>query len=143
MKIEKETVEKDKLRLAIVEDLLKETSGDLPEILVESEIDKILYRLQADITNAGLNFEDYLTQIKKTEADLRNDWREDATKRAKLAVVIHTISEKENLKPSEEEIEKEVGNIMAMYKDADPTRARAYIENMLENEKVFAFLENQ
>ena len=143
MKIEKETVEKDKLRLTIVEDLLKETSGDLPEILIESEIDKILYRLQADITNAGLNFEDYLTQIKKTEADLRNEWREDATKRAKLAVVIHTISEKENLKPSEEEIEKEVGNIMAMYKDADPARARAYIENMLENEKVFAFLENQ
>lgn len=143
MKIEKETVEKDKLRLAIVEDLLKETTGDLPEILIDSETDKILYRLQADITNAGLNFEDYLTQIKKTEVDLRSEWREDAIKRAKLAVVIHTISEKENIKPTEEEIEKEVGNIMAMYKDADPVRARAYIENMLENEKVFAFLENQ
>jgi trigger factor len=143
MKIEKETVEKDKLRLLIVEELLKETSGDIPEILIESETDKIMYRLQGDITNAGLKFEDYLAQIKKTEEDLRKEWRTDAEKRAKLAVIIHTISEKENLKPSEEEIEKEVNNIMTMYKDADPIRARAYIENMLENEKVFAFLEGQ
>jgi len=30
-----------------------------------------------------------------------------------------------------------------MYKDADPARARAYVEQMLENEKVFAFLERQ
>lgn len=143
MKIEKETVAKDKLRLLIVEDLLKETSGDIPEILIESEIDKIMYRLEGDITNAGLKVEDYLAQIKKTEEDLRKEWRTDAEKRAKLQVVIHAISEKENLKPSEEEIEKEVNNIMTMYKDADPVRARAYIENMLENEKVFAFLEQQ
>ncbi len=143
MKIEKETGEKDKLRLLIVEELLKETSGDIPQILIDSETDKILYRLEADIINAGLKFEDYLAQIKKTVEDLRNEWKEDATKRAKLQVIIHTISEKESLKPTEEEIAKEVGNIMAMYKDADPSRARAYIENMLENEKVFTFLENQ
>ncbi len=143
MKIEKETVEKDKLRLSIVEELLKETSGDIPEILIESETDKILYRLQADITNAGLKFEDYLVQISKTEEDLRKEWRTDAEKRAKLQMIIHTISVKESLKPSEEEIEKEVNNIVTMYKDADPMRARAYVENMLENEKVFTFLEAQ
>ena len=143
MKIEKETVEKDKLRMSIVEELLKETSGEIPEILIESETDKILYRLQADITNAGLKFEDYLIQIKKTEEELRKEWRDDAEKRAKLQITIHTISEKEKIKPTEEEIEKEVNNVMTMYKDADPVRARTYIENMLENEKVFAFLENQ
>lgn len=143
IKMEKKTLEKDKLRMVIVEELIKETSGEIPEILIESEIEKILYRLQADITSAGFNFEEYLVQIKKTEEDLRGEWRGDAEKRAKLQMIIRTIADKENLKPNEEEIEKEVGNIMAMYKDADPVRARAYIENMLENEKVFNFLENQ
>ncbi len=143
MKIEKETLEKDKLRMVIVEKLIAETSGEIPEILIESEIQKILYRLEADVTNAGLNFADYLVQIKKTEDDLRKEWRGDAEKRAKLQMIIRNIADKENLKPTEEEIEKEVGNIMTMYKDADPIRARAYIENILENEKVFNFLENQ
>ncbi len=143
LKMEKEVIEKDKLRLAIVEELLKETSGDIPEILIQSETDKILYKLEADITNMGFKFDDYLVQIKKTEEELRKEWRTDAEKRAKLQLTIHNISNKENLKPTEEEIEKEVTNIVTMYKDADPVRARAYVENMMENEKVFQFLENQ
>ncbi len=143
MKIEKETEQKDKLRLVIVEEIVKQTEGEIPEILIEGETDKIMYRLQADITNAGLKFEDYLKQINKTEVDLRKEWREDAEKRAKLQMIIHTISEKENIKPTEEEIEKDVTQITTMYKDADPLRARAYVEQMLENEKVFKLLETQ
>ena len=143
MKIEKETEQKDKLRLLIVEELVKQTQGEIPEILIDSETDKIMYRLEADITNAGLKMEDYLKQINKTDADLRKEWRADAEKRAKLQMIIHTISEKENLKPTEEEIVKDVTQITTMYKDADPVRARSYVEQMLENEKVFKFLETQ
>ena len=143
LKIEKTTEQKDKLRLAIVEELVKQTEGEIPEILIVNETDKIMYRLQADITNMGFKFEDYLKQINKTDADLRKEWREDAEKRAKLQMIIRTISEKENIKPTEEEIMKDVTNITTMYKDADPSRARAYVEQMLENEKVFAFLEQQ
>jgi len=143
MKMEKEVEQKDKLRLSIVEEIVKQADGEIPEILIQSETDKIMYRLEADITGAGMKVEDYLKQINKTEADLRNEWRPDALKRAKLQMIIHNISEKENLKPTEEEIEKDVTQITEMYKDADPTRARAYVEQMLENEKVFNFLEKQ
>jgi FKBP-type peptidyl-prolyl cis-trans isomerase (trigger factor) len=143
LKKEKETEQKDKLRLAIVEDLVSGTEGEIPEILIESETDKILYRLQADITNMGFKFDEYLIQVGKTEEELRNEWRADALKRAKLQMIIHTIADKESIKPTEEELEKEVQNILTAYKDADPIRARAYVENMLENEKVFQFLENQ
>jgi trigger factor len=143
IKIEKTTEQKDKVRLAIVEDLVKQTEGEIPDILIQSETDKMLYRLEADITNVGFKFEDYLKQIGKTEQDLRNEWRADAEKRAKLQMIIHTISEKEKLTPTEEEIMADVTKITEMYKDADPSRARAYVEQMLENEKVFAFLEKQ
>ena len=84
-----------------------------------------------------------MKQINKTEQDLRNEWKVDSEKRAKLQIIIHTISEKEKLAPTEEEIMADVTKITEMYKDADPTRARAYVEQMLENEKVFAFLEKQ
>ena len=143
LKIEKVTEQKDKLRLSIVEELVKQTEGEIPEILIVNETDKIMYRLQADVTNMGFKFEDYLKQIGKTEEEMRKEWREDAEKRAKLQMIIRNISEKENIKPTEEEIVKDVTNITTMYKDADPARARAYVEQMLENEKVFAFLEQQ
>jgi trigger factor len=143
IKIEKETEQKDKTRLLIVEELVKQTEGVIPEILIAGETDKMLYRLEADITNAGLKLEDYLKQINKTEEDLRGEWKADAEKRAKLQMIIHTISEKEKLAPTEEEIIADVTKITEMYKDADPSRARAYVEQMLENEKVFTFLEQQ
>ena len=143
LKKEKETELKDKLRLSIVEELVKQTEVEIPEILTQSETDKIMYKLESDITGAGLKVEDYLKQINKTEADLRTEFKPDAEKRAKLQMIIHTLSEKENLKPTEEEIEKDVTQITTMYKDADPARARAYVEQMLENEKVFNFLETQ
>ena len=140
---ELEVEQKDKVRLATVEELVKQTEGEIPEILIQSETDKMLYRLESDITNAGLKLEDYLKQINKTEEDLRSEWKVDAEKRAKLQMIIHLISEKENIKATEEEIMNDVAKITEMYKDADPTRARAYVEQMLENEKVFAFLEQQ
>lgn len=143
LKIEKETEQKDKLRLAMIEEIVKQTKIDVPEILIQSETDKILYRLQADIANMGFKIEDYLKQIKKTEEELRKEWRPEAEKRAKLQMIIQKIEEVENLKPTKEEIEKEVDNVLKMYKEADPARARAYVEQMLGNEKVFAFLEQQ
>ncbi len=141
LKIEKETEGKDKLRLAIIESILEKTNGDIPEILIESEIEKILYKLEADITNMGFKFEDYLVQIKKTVDELKKEWRSDAEKRAKLQIVINQIAKNENLKVDEEQAKKETEAILKMYKEADPIRARAYVENMLENEKVFGFLE--
>ena len=37
----------------------------------------------------------------------------------------------------------EVAKILEHYKDADPLRAKIHAENVLTNEKVFQFLENQ
>lgn len=143
LKVERTTEQKDKIRLAIIEELVKQSEGEIPDILVQSEIDKIIYKLEGDITNVGFKFEDYLKQIGKTLEDLRKEFHADAEKRAKLQMIIHTISEKEKLQPTEEEIEKDVTQITAMYKEADPVRARAYVEQMLENEKVFKFLDEQ
>lgn len=143
MKTEKEMMRKDKCKLQIVENIIKETNVEIPEILVESEANKLLYRMEADITNMGLKFDDYLSQIKKTREELKKDWEGEAEKRAKLEMILYKISEQENLKPTEEEITKEVEKITNIYKDADPIRARAYVEQVLTNEKVFAFLENQ
>ena len=143
LKSEKEITQKDKVRLAIIEEIVKETKGEIPEILINSEIEKILYKLETDITGVGFKFEDYLKQINKTVEDLKSEFRADAEKRAKLQLIIHTIAEKENIKPTEEEIQKDVTSITTMYKDADEARARAYVEQMLENEKVLRFLEEK
>ena len=50
--------------------------------------------------------------------------------------------ENEEILPNEKEVEEETTRLVERYKDADPVRARAYIEGVLTNEAVFMFLEN-
>jgi trigger factor len=143
IKLEKENQQKEKTRLKIIEQVIKEADLDVPEILIEAELDKILYKMESDITQMGLKFEDYLTHLKKTKEDLRKEFRGDAEKKAKLALVLIEISKAENIKPDEADVAKEVSAILEHYKDADPERARMHAENVLTNEKIFQFLESQ
>lgn len=140
--LEKNNKEKEKQRIKIIEAILDKTDIDLPRILIESELDKMLFQMKADIENSGLKFEDYIKHLNKTEEMLRKDFEIDAEKRSKLELILHALAEAENIKIDEKEMEQEVGRLMDMYKDADPMRAKAYIENILKNEKIFQLLEN-
>jgi trigger factor len=116
---------------------------DLPEILIEVELDKILYRMESDITQMGLKFEDYLKHLNKSIPDLRKEFRNDAEKKAKLALVLNKIATDEKIEADKEQVAQEVAQILEHYKDADPERAQMHAENVLTNEAVFQFLEKQ
>ncbi|MFZ2072092.1 MAG: trigger factor [Minisyncoccia bacterium] len=143
IKLEKENQLKEKTRLKIVEKIIDDSEMDLPEILVEVELDKILYRMESDIAQMGLKFEDYLKHLNKTADDIKKEFRKDAEKKAKLGLVLNKISEIEKIIADEEQVAKEVAMILDHYKEADPERARLHAENVLTNEKIFQFLEAQ
>jgi FKBP-type peptidyl-prolyl cis-trans isomerase (trigger factor) len=143
IKLEKENALKEKTRLKIVEKIIDESEMELPEILVEVELDKILYRMESDITQMGLKFEDYLKHLNKTVADLRKEFRGDAEKKAKLALILNEIAKIEKIIADPEQVAREIAAILEHYKEADPERARMHAENVLTNEKIFQFLENQ
>ncbi len=143
IKLEKENQQKEKKRIRILEEIIKETEIDTPDILVEIELDKILYRMQSDIAAMGLKFEDYLKHINKTFEDLRKEFKNDALKKANLALVLNEIAKTEKIVPDPEQVEKEIALILEQYKDADRERAAMHVENVLTNEKVFQFLETQ
>lgn len=143
IKLEKANLAREKNRLKIIEEVIEGSTIDVPEILVDAELGKILYRMESDISQMGLKFEDYLKHIKKTVEDLKKEFRPDALKRSKLSLVLNEIAKIEKLEPSKDDVEKEVAHLIEHYKDADPERARIHAENVLTNEKVFQFLENQ
>lgn len=143
IKLEKENQQKEKTRLKIIEKIIDDSKMDIPEILVNIELDKILYKMESDITQMGLKFEDYLKHLNKTIEDLRKEFWGDAEKKAKLALILNEIAKAEKIVADPEQVEKEVTAILEHYKDADPERANIHAENVLTNEKIFQFLENQ
>jgi len=141
MLVEKEQKESDRVRLLIMDAILEKTPVELPDIIVEHELDTMMHRMEGDIANMGIKTDDYLQHINKTREDMRNEWRPDAEKRALMQMVVTKIAEKENLKATEEELLPEITKVMENYKDADDQHVRAYVDQVVTNQKVFGFLE--
>lgn len=141
--VEKKRKEKDKKRLALMDTLIEDSEITMPKMLVESELSRMVHELGANISQMGLNVETYLKHIGKTIDELKTEWIPDAEKRAKTQLILNQIALDEKITVSEDDIKKEVEQIMQVYKDADKTRAEIYVETVLLNEKVWAWLEEQ
>lgn len=142
---EKELQEVEKIRNVLVEALVNGSTVELPDMLVDFELDKMMQQFTYDISMMGMTMEDYLKRIEKTTDQLKEEWRASAEKRAKLQLILDEIASIEKLAPSEEETIAEVQKILEMYKDQKDIaedRVRAYVTQILTNAKVFAFLEN-
>ena len=100
---ERELREDQRYEGALVEALTKTaTIEDLPENLVESELDKMFHELEADVARRGMSMEDYIQNIKKSREDLHKEWRERAGERLKMALAVRQVSIEENIDVSEE-----------------------------------------
>lgn len=143
VKKEKEQKHSDKSRINIIEKIIEATVVEVPEILINAELDSIMHRMAHDIQMMGMEFNDYLKHINKTETDLRIEYTKDAKKRVASKLIVEEISKKENLKPNDAEIEIEVEKLMLQYPDADKVQTTMYVESILTNEKVFSFLEGK
>ena len=141
LKLEKEQKAREKRRSAIMEKLIAETKVDLPDAIVDGELNSMLAQMKADITRFGGTWEEYLTHSKKTEDDIKKDWQNDAVKRAMSQLILHKIAEAEKLAATDEEIEVELVRVLATVQNADENRAKSYLYQALTNEKVLKFLE--
>jgi FKBP-type peptidyl-prolyl cis-trans isomerase (trigger factor) len=141
--VEKNRKEKDKKRLTLMDTLIADSEISMPKMLVDSELSRMVHELSANISQMGIDVETYLKHIGKTIDELKTEWVPDAEKRAKTQLILNQIALDEKITVSEDEIKKEVEQIMQVYKDADRTRAEIYVETVLLNEKVWAWLEEQ
>lgn len=148
--LEKAARAKEKKRVEMIEKIAAETAGEVPDLLVESESEKMLLRLKGDLERFNLKFEDYLKNVGKSETTLKEEWKPEAEKRAKIELVLMKIADAEKLTAAEEEIEKEVKHVLEHYKDVpagkqapQENRVRDYVSHLLQNEKVFEFLERE
>ncbi len=134
---------KEKRRGAIADKLLTEAKFEVPEIFVESELETMLNQFRGDIERVGLAFADYLKSIKKTEEEIRNEWRDGALRRARLELILKHIARSEKIAPDEEKVKKEIEHIMSHHKTADRFSVRMFIENQMKNKMVFELLEKE
>lgn len=149
IKKEKEQNEKESFRNGLLDKISAESEIDLPDVMVERELDKMIAEFEGSISQYGADFNSYLANIKKTEESLRADFRNQAEKRIKAALVLAEIIKKENIQAEETELTEKANEMLAKFQDMetasksiDPERLKEYARTILLNEKAFTLLEN-
>jgi trigger factor len=142
LSIDKVQTAKASHRAKITDLIIEESTMELPNVLIESEIDQMFAQMNDDLTRAHLEMDDYLAHIKKTKEDLKLEWTPAAEKRAKLQLVLNEIAKKESVTPDKAQVDAQVDQLMSQYKDADEARVRIYVTSVMTNEAVMQMLEN-
>ncbi len=131
---EKETIEeyKDELREEAAERLKKESDndienqltdkliellrGEIPEAMYNNEVNDMLREFDMRLRQQGMDISTYMQYTGMNAETLADNYREQAEKRVKLRLALEKIAEKEEISPSEEDIEAEYAKLADMYK---------------------------
>ncbi len=107
--------------------LLDTSTVEVPEILVSDELDHLMADLKARVTEQGLSWEQFLLQARKTEDEIRADWRATAERRAKSLLVLDALAKKENVTISSTELAQEVALTPLAQQDPNALRNPAVL----------------
>ncbi|MBU0722677.1 hypothetical protein KKH46_00455 [Patescibacteria group bacterium] len=140
---EKQQRESDKIRLEMLEKIISSSQIDLPRVIIEAELDKMMAQIKIDIERMGIKFDEYIKHLKKTEEDIRKDAEKDAEKRAKIQLILNKISIEEKIIAPEKVVEEQTEMLLKQYPEAEEERVKVYVETLITNQKVFEFLETQ
>lgn len=84
---------------------------EVPEVLVEDELNRILVRLNSQLEQEGKKLDEYLKDQKTTVEELKNQWREQAEKNVKTTLLLDEIGTNEKVTVAKEEVENAMKNI--------------------------------
>jgi len=132
------------LEKELFDKLIEKTKfGDFPEVLVQHELETMMRELEHSVAENGAKFDDYLKSLNKSRNELALDLAPDALKRVKASLLIREIAVVENIKASEEDVQKYIDGAKKQYhahKDIltrlDAPEYRDYVANILTSQKV-------
>ena len=131
----------------MVKTITESSKVEIPDALIENQIDNMVKEMEYRMSYQGLKLEDYLKYTGQSMEDFRNGYRAQATDLVKSQLVLEKIIREENLDATEEEVEakiaemakeqnKEVAEMKKMLND----QYMSYIKNEIVIKKLFDFL---
>lgn len=103
------------MRNALVEKVSANTEVEVPEAMVQHQIDNMLMELNYQLQYQGLNLEQLLQMTGRGLDELREERRADAERLVKSSLVLEAISEKENVEANDADVDDELEKMAAMY----------------------------
>lgn len=139
---QKEVLEQNKYIDAIVREIMKKTKFDVPQTLVDQEVNTREAEYKQRIERLGMKVEDFLRNQKTTLEKLRKDWEKEAGDKVKAEIILMQIAKDYKITVKDEEVDSQIKGIKDenLRKQYANPQAKAYIRSIIIRQKVVELL---
>ena len=99
-----------------VDKAVENASMEIPEAMIKTQVNQMVDDFSRRMQAQGLSMEQYFQFTGMTIDKLMEEMKPQALKRIQTRLVLEKIAEVENIQPSEERVEEEIGKMAEMYK---------------------------
>lgn len=143
--VEKKNAAESKVKDELVELAANNATIDIPQAMVDMEVERMLNDFKQRLESQGMNLELYFQFSGQDEKALRTQMTEDGQKRVKVSLTLEAIAEAEGFTPSEEEINNELEKMAVQFsmpaeKIRESLGGTDALENDLRLQKAIDFL---
>ena len=146
-KLEEENKNKAKYETedAAIKAVSDATEVEIPSGMIETEIDNMVRDIETRLSYQGMKLDQYLEMMGKSMEDFRKEYEEQAKTSVKTRLTLEAIEKAEKIEPSDEEVDKKLKEMAAMYGKKEDELAlneqfMNYIKDSLKGEAVVKFI---
>lgn len=133
---------------AAVKAVIENSQMDIPEPMIEFQLDRMIDDFEARLSQQGLSFAQYIQFSGQTEEKLREQMRPDALARIQGSLVLEAVAKAEDIHATDAEIDADIEEMAKAYGNMDVEQLKAVIgdgeresiANDLEIQKALEFL---
>ena len=133
---------------AAVKAVIASSQMDIPEPMIDFQLDRMIDDFEARLSQQGLSFAQYIQFSGQTEEKLREQMKPDALARIQGSLVLEAIAKAEDMHATDAEVDAEIENMAKAYGNMDVEQLKSVIgegeresiANDLEIQKALEFL---
>ena len=117
----------------LIEKVCENAAVEIPEAMIERQMDHILNDIRYRLSMQGISLEDYCKYTGNSIEDMRKEMREDAAKRVKSQLVLEAIGKAEAVEAAAEGIEEKLNEYAAQFGD----KAESFKTGLTDEDKLY------
>ena len=146
-KIEKNNEQRQKYETEdlAIKAVCEDVKVDIPSGMVEFEVENMMKDFEQRLSYQGLNLDQYLKMIGKTEEEMKKEYEPQAIEAIKSRLVLEAIIKAEKIEASEDEIKAKMEEMAKNYgkkveEISENENLKRYLKEGIESEKALEFI---
>lgn len=105
----------NQMKNSVIEKVYEANDIDVPDVMVESEIDNMMSEFDQQLRSQGMDLQSYFKYLGKEPAEFRDELKEDAYKRTKTRMIVTAVADQEKFEASDEDVDAQIANMAKQY----------------------------